>query len=145
MGVLFKSHKSSKLINQIIFQTFISKMSNPIVQYVVVRSDLMKSLSWPVGALIAQACHASTSVMHLFYDHEDTQKYLRELDSMHKIVLEVKDENELKKIDDKLTEGTIDHKLWIEQPENFPTCLAVRPYPKDQVQKFFKGLKLYKN
>jgi len=120
-------------------------MSNPIVQYVVVRSDLMKSLSWPVGALIAQACHASTAVMHLFYDHEDTQKYLRELDSMHKIVLEVKDENELKKIDDKLTEGTIDHKLWIEQPENFPTCLAVRPYPKDQVQKFFKGLKLYKN
>ena len=120
-------------------------MSNPIVQYVVVRSDLMKSLSWPVGALIAQACHASTAVMHLFYDHEDTQTYLRELDNMHKIVLEVKDENELKKIDDKLTEGTIDHKLWIEQPENFPTCLAVRPYPKDQVQKFFKGLKLYKN
>ena len=53
--------------------------------------------------------------------------------------------NEIIKIDDKLTEGTIDHKLWIEQPENFPTCLAVRPYPKDQVQKFFKGLKLYKN
>ena len=75
-------------------------MSNPIVQYVVVRSDLMKSLSWPVGALIAQACHASTAVMHLFYDHEDTQTYLRDLGSMHKIVLEVKDENELKKIDE---------------------------------------------
>merc|ERR1719499_41462 len=92
----------------------------------------MKSLSWPVGALIAQACHASTAVMHLFYDHEDTQTYLRELDRMHKIVLEVKDENELKKIDDKLTKGTIDHKLWIEQPENFPTCLAVRPYVKNE-------------
>merc|ERR1719342_1943673 len=69
--------------------------------------------------------------MHLFYEHEDTQNYLRELDSMHKIVLEVKDENELKKID---------QKLWVEQPENFPTCLAVRPYPKSQVQKYFKGL-----
>ena len=121
-------------------------MSNPqqIVQYVVIRSDLMKTLSWPIGALIAQACHASTAVMHQFYDHEDTQNYLRDLDSMHKIVLEVKDEDALKNIDNKLTEGSIDHKLWVEQPENFPTCLAVRPYPKNQVQKFFKGLKLYK-
>ena len=132
-------------MNLTLFQNIANKMSNPIVQYVVVRSDLMKTLSWPVGALIAQACHASTAVMHLFYDHEDTQNYLRELDSMHKIVLEVKDENELKKIDEKLTEGAIDHKLWVEQPENFPTCLAVRPYPKNQVQKYFKGLKLYKN
>lgn len=23
------------------------------------------------------------------------------------------------------------HKLWIEQPENYPTCLAVKPYPKE--------------
>ena len=64
-------------MNLKLFQNFTYKMSNPIVQYVVVRSDLMKSLSWPVGALIAQACHASTAVMHLFYDHEDTQNYLQ--------------------------------------------------------------------
>ena len=122
-------------------------MSTPqqIVQYIVVRSDLVKTLAWPLGALIAQTCHASTAVMHQFYDHEDTQTYLRELDSMHKVVLEVKSEEELKKLNDKLSEASIDHKLWIEQPENFPTCLAVRPYPKDQIQKFFKGLKLYKN
>ena len=24
----------------------------------------------------------------------------------------------------------IRHKLWIEQPENYPTCLALKPYPK---------------
>jgi len=119
--------------------------SQQIVQYIVVRSDLVKTLSWPLGALIAQACHASTAVMHEFYDHEDTKSYLSELDSMHKVVLEVKCEDELKKLGDKLTEGAIDHKMWIEQPENFPTCLAVRPYPKNQVQNFFKGLKLYKS
>jgi len=116
-----------------------------IVQYIVVRSDLIKTLSWPLGALIAQACHASTAVMHEFYEHEDTKSYLRELDTMHKIVLEVKDEGELNNLKNKLDEGSIDHKVWIEQPENFPTCLAVRPYPKNEVQKFFKGLKLYKN
>ena len=22
----------------------------------------------------------------------------------------------------------VDYKLWIEQPENYPTCLALRPY-----------------
>ena len=116
-----------------------------IVQYIVVRSDLVKTLSWPLGALIAQACHASTAVMHEFYNNEDTQAYLRKLDSMHKIVLEVKNEEELKKLSVKLVEGDIDHKMWVEQPENFSTCLAVRPYPKVQVQTFFKGLKLYKN
>lgn len=122
-------------------------MSNPsqIVQYIIVRSDLVKTLSWPVGALIAQACHAATAVMHQFYNHEDTQTYLSELDCMHKIVLEVKGEQELQKLKDKLVEGAIDHKMWIEQPENYPTCLAVRPYPKAQVQHYFKGLKLYKN
>jgi peptidyl-tRNA hydrolase len=122
-------------------------MSGPqqIVQYIVVRSDLIKTLSWPLGALIAQTCHASTAVMHEFYDHEHTQSYLRELDRMHKVVLEVKDEEELSKLKDRLDVESIDHKLWIEQPENFPTCLAVRPYPKNEVQKFFKGLKLYKN
>ena len=60
-----------------------------IVQYVLVRSDLCKTLGWPVGALVAQACHASTAVIHLFYNHEDTQKYLADLDNMHKIVLAV--------------------------------------------------------
>ena len=119
--------------------------SQQIVQYIVVRSDLVKTLSWPLGALIAQACHASTAVMHEFHDHEDTKRYLSELDSMHKVVLEVKCEDELKSLGNKLLEGGIDHKMWIEQPENFPTCLAVRPYPKDQIQSFFKGLKLYKS
>ena len=116
-----------------------------IVQYVIVRSDLIKTLSWPVGALIAQACHASTAAIHLYYHHEDTIAYLSDLDNMHKIVLEVKSEEELGKLGQKLTDSQIDHKMWVEQPENFPTCLAVRPYPKNEIQKFFKGLKLYKD
>ena len=60
-----------------------------IVQYILVRSDLCKTLGWPVGALVAQACHASTAAIHMFYDHEDTKKYLSDLDNMHKIILSV--------------------------------------------------------
>jgi len=63
---------------------------------------------------------------------------------MHKVILEAPGEADLLKISEKLTEGGVEHKLWVEQPENFPTCLAVKPYPKQEVQKYFKKYKLYK-
>ena len=50
---------------------------------------------------------------------------------MHKVVLEVGGEADLVKVAEKLKEASVDHKLWVEQPENFPTCLAVKPYPKE--------------
>ena len=40
--------------------------------------------------------------------------------------------------------NNIDFKLWVEQPENYPTCLALRPYPREDVQKLFKGFNLLK-
>lgn len=60
-----------------------------LVQYVVVRSDLVHKLSWPLGAVITQACHAATAAIHLHYGDPDTQRYLAELDAMHKVVLGV--------------------------------------------------------
>jgi hypothetical protein len=49
----------------------------------------LKTFKWPVGALIAQACHACTAVIHVFYQNSDTQSYLKDLDRMHKVILEV--------------------------------------------------------
>ncbi|CAH0554075.1 unnamed protein product [Brassicogethes aeneus] len=115
-----------------------------IVQYVVVRSDLLKELNWPVGAVLAQACHAVTAVTHLYHDDEHTQEYLKDLDNMHKVVLSAPDEKSIKDLKCKLEEGDVKHKLWIEQPENIPTCLVAKPYPKDEVQKYFKKFKLFK-
>jgi peptidyl-tRNA hydrolase len=54
-----------------------------LVQYIVLRKDL----NWPLGALIAQSCHASTAAIHLFSNDESTQSYFNNLDNMHKIVL----------------------------------------------------------
>ncbi|XP_011302083.1 putative peptidyl-tRNA hydrolase PTRHD1 [Fopius arisanus] len=116
-----------------------------IVQYVIVRGDLMKSMQWPVGAVIAQACHACTAVTHLFYNDPHTRDYLADLDNMHKVVLEAPDDKSLNDLHMKLQESKIDHKLWIEQPENMPTCLVVKPYPKEEVQRYFKKFKLFKN
>ncbi|XP_074656329.1 putative peptidyl-tRNA hydrolase PTRHD1 [Tubulanus polymorphus] len=115
-----------------------------IVQYVIVRSDLISVLKWPTGAVIAQACHACSAVIHLFHDDPKTQEYLNDLDRMHKVILQVPDEEKLKNVAKNLTEGKIDHKLWIEQPENIATCLVTKPYLKTDVQQYFKGLKLFK-
>lgn len=64
--------------------------SKRLVQYVVVRSDLIHALSWPIGAVITQACHAATAAIHLHYSDPDTQEYLADLDNMHKVVLQVR-------------------------------------------------------
>ncbi|XP_072350757.1 putative peptidyl-tRNA hydrolase PTRHD1 [Scyliorhinus torazame] len=117
---------------------------SPLLQYVVLRADLQPESGWSLGALVAQACHASTAAIHLFYPEPNTQQYLRELDSMRKVVLQAADEQTLTKLSETLKEANIDHKLWIEQPENVATCLALKPYPKNQVQKLLKKLKLLK-
>ena len=65
------------------------KMASPIVQYVVVRSDLLRVLNWPIGAVIAQACHACTAVLHRFQEDQYVRRYTDQLTSMHKIVVEV--------------------------------------------------------
>ena len=64
-------------------------MASRVVQYVVVRRDLVESKGWPTGALIAQCCHACIAAVHLFYTDKFTKDYLSDLDSMHKVVLEV--------------------------------------------------------
>ncbi|XP_064781257.1 putative peptidyl-tRNA hydrolase PTRHD1 [Oncorhynchus masou masou] len=115
-----------------------------LVQYVVVRSDLVNTLSWPLGAVISQACHAATAAIHLNYNDPDTQEYLAELDSMHKVVLQALDQASLSSLSETLTEKGVAHKLWVEQPENVPTCLALKPYPKDTVHTLLRKFKLFK-
>ncbi|XP_067142390.1 putative peptidyl-tRNA hydrolase PTRHD1 [Centruroides vittatus] len=115
-----------------------------VVQYIVVRKDLLKTLKWPLGAVIAQTCHATTAVYHLYKDDPYTIKYTSDLDRMRKVVLEIEDEIALRKLSEELQNDKIDHRIWIEQPENFATCLATKPYPKSIVQHFFKKLKLFK-
>ncbi|XP_011505370.1 PREDICTED: putative peptidyl-tRNA hydrolase PTRHD1 [Ceratosolen solmsi marchali] len=115
-----------------------------IIQYIILRGDLIKTLDWPVGAVIAQACHACTSVIHVFHDDPCTQSYLLDLDNMHKVVLETPNEETLRSLSKTLENNLICHKLWIEQPENIPTCLVLKPYSKNEVYKYIKKLNLYK-
>nr|CAD1840275.1 unnamed protein product [Ananas comosus var. bracteatus] len=115
-----------------------------VVQYVVLRRDLIGA--WPLGSVVAQGCHAAVAAVWAHRDHPDTLAYCSpsNLDSMHKVTLEVKGEAQLRSLAEKLEVSGVEHKLWIEQPENIPTCLATRPCPKSQVAQFFRKLKLCK-
>ncbi|KAK9266060.1 hypothetical protein L1049_021465 [Liquidambar formosana] len=115
-----------------------------LVQYVVLRRDLIDT--WPLGSVVTQGCHASVSAIWTHKDDPHTVEYCSpgNIDSMHKVTLEVKGEPQILNLSQKLTASSIAHKLWIEQPENIPTCLATKPYPKSIVSSFFKKLKLCK-
>ena len=46
-------------------------MSGTIVQYILIRGDLLLKEAWPMGAVLAQACHAATAAIHLFYRNKN--------------------------------------------------------------------------
>lgn len=60
-----------------------------IVQYVIVNKEIITKLGWPLGAVIAQCCHATTAVGHLFREDSEVKTYFADVDNMHKVVLEV--------------------------------------------------------
>uniref|UniRef100_A0A182SVP7 peptidyl-tRNA hydrolase n=1 Tax=Anopheles maculatus TaxID=74869 RepID=A0A182SVP7_9DIPT len=111
-----------------------------LVQYIVVNGEIAKT--WPKGALIAQCCHAVAAVSHLYAADPDTVEYFKDLDNMHKVVLEAPDAAKLVGLGETLQQNDVKHKVWIEQPENLPTCIALKPYPKEEVQKYMKKFKL---
>ncbi|GMH11770.1 hypothetical protein Nepgr_013611 [Nepenthes gracilis] len=117
-------------------------MDDVLIQYVVLRRDLIDT--WPLGSVVTQGCHASVSAVWSNKDDPSTIQYCNpdNLDSMHKVTVEVKGEAQILGLSEKLRASGIAHKLWIEQPENIPTCLATKPYPKSAVSSFFKKLKL---
>ena len=60
------------------------------------------------------------------------------------VVLEIKGESQLRNLAEKLEGAGVPHKLWMEQPEDFPTCLATPPARKSEMGQHFKKLKLCK-
>ena len=117
-----------------------------LVQFVVVRRDLLKTLEWPVGSVIAQACHACLAVAWENKDDPDVVQYLApdNIDGMHKVTKEVKGEPQLLTLADKLKAEGIVFKLWTEQPENIPTAIALKPYPASRVKPLLKKYQLFK-
>jgi len=118
---------------------------NIIVQYILLRRDLKKMKNYNDGAIIAQACHASNAILYQTINDDLTKSYFNDLDRMNKIILSIDGgENELNQLNDLLKKNSIEHYLWIEQPENIPTAIAVKPYYKKDIEQFFSKYKLYR-
>eukprot|EP00741_Cyanophora_paradoxa_P020792 tig00021312_g20071.t1 len=126
------------------------KYENTLVQYICVRGDLQKSMNWPTGSVIAQAAHAAVGIIFETAEDPAVRDYCSGgvgdsvARNMHKVVVEAKDEKDLTKLALSLSEEKVLHKVWIEQPENIPTCLATKPYPRKDIARFFKKFRLYK-
>lgn len=62
---------------------------DPIVQYVVLRKDLWTEKGWPLGSVVAQACHASSAAIWTHRDDAATLEYCcpERIDQMHKVRL----------------------------------------------------------
>jgi hypothetical protein len=56
----------------------------------------------------------------------------------------VSDERELMDVKTVLDHSQLKYYLWVEQPENMPTCIALIPYQKHVVQAFAKHYALFK-
>ncbi len=58
-----------------------------VVQYIVLRKDLVDTLKWPLGSVISQACHAAVAAIWLHQQDSMTAKYCspENLDHMTKV------------------------------------------------------------
>ena len=115
-----------------------------LTQYIILRRDLWREKAWPLGSIAAQVAHASVAALETFKTNEDSIKYVAKerLSSMTKVVLEVKGEAQLMTLSEKLTENNIDYYAWREQPEDYATCVALRPYRKEEVRELLKKCNL---
>ncbi|KZV63637.1 hypothetical protein PENSPDRAFT_657152 [Peniophora sp. CONT] len=112
----------------------------PLIMQIVVRRDLLETANWGVGPLMAQVSHATAAVLHETRERIETIEYLSDLRNMHTVVLQVPSASAILALADKLstlpapakgattTAATLPpFHLWIEQPENEPSCLALAP------------------
>ncbi|KAG9325352.1 hypothetical protein KVV02_004127 [Mortierella alpina] len=124
----------------------VSTMADPLTMFIVIRKDLIKTLGWTTGSVIAQACHASTAVLHKTRDLHDTREYLADLHNMHKVVLEVKNLPQLETLAASLSALDVPHVTWREQPEDILTCISTSPIRRNQeVKDAFKKCSLFRS
>ncbi|ETW74829.1 hypothetical protein HETIRDRAFT_332418 [Heterobasidion irregulare TC 32-1] len=112
-----------------------SPQKQPLVMQLIVRRDLLDTEAWGVGPLMAQTAHAAVAVIHETKQRPETVDYLDDLKNMHKVVMQTPSLVTLEKLAASLSnaEPPIPYHLWVEQPENVPTCLALAPNRRDKL------------
>ncbi|KAJ3002701.1 UNVERIFIED_CONTAM: peptidyl-tRNA hydrolase domain-containing protein 1 [Siphonaria sp. JEL0065] len=112
--------------------------------FIIVRKDLAKTLNWPMGAVIGNACHAATAVLHKYRDEQRVIEYMADLEGLRKVVMETKNEGSLEKVEAALKEKGLLYHKWVEQPEGIPAAIATAPYFREDVQDCLKKCQLFR-
>ena len=63
---------------------------------------------------------------------------------MTTVILGVPDEKTLKSYEQQLAQLNIHFYAWMEQPENYLTAIALKPYTKAELPEFLAALRLFK-
>ncbi|PXF39580.1 putative peptidyl-tRNA hydrolase PTRHD1 [Gracilariopsis chorda] len=118
--------------------------SQPLVQYVVLRRDLLNQ--WPLGSVIAQGVHASVAAIWQSRTTPATLQYCSDsqLASMRTVVLQADHEPALRHLAAQLARHHVLFTLWTEHPENFVTALATHPGLVPALKPHFSHLKLFR-
>lgn len=118
---------------------------NKIIQYILINKEIIDK-KWTLGSIIAQGCHACIAVIAENLEDELVKEYIKfeNINDMHKVVLQINDTKELQHLSSILDKNSLKYKLWVEQPENIVTALAVKPYHRDFIKDYFKKYPLLK-
>lgn len=81
MDSIALSEQSGSDVNETVQKT------DTIVQYIVLRKDLVETMKWPLGSVVSQGCHAAVAAIWLHKDDSVTAQYCgpENLDFMHKV------------------------------------------------------------
>lgn len=123
-----------------------SPTEQPLIMQLIIDRNLIGDPHWTLGPLLAQASHATAAIIaRTLPTCPQTQEYVssENLPNMHKVTLKTASKGagaDLRELSKKLDEAKSElgndfpeHHLWIEQPENIPTCIAIAPNRKPQV------------
>ncbi|KAJ2999893.1 hypothetical protein HDV02_001412 [Globomyces sp. JEL0801] len=74
--------------------------------YVILRRDLLK-LGFGPGSMISQACHGTSKLLWEYKNDPQVIEYMNDIENMHKVILEIKNLNQLELLGNQLTNDNI--------------------------------------
>ncbi|XP_059610756.1 putative peptidyl-tRNA hydrolase PTRHD1 [Phlebotomus argentipes] len=127
-------------ISAILFSRAFQRMSQNLVQYIIVRKDVLKEHG--LHFIMGEACLVCSAVHFACQEDPATQEYFKDVDNMHKVVLGVDNESQLLKLANDLKEKDFSFELRTNPEKNIPTCLAIKVYEKGEIAHMVKKFKL---
>lgn len=112
-----------------------------IKQFIFLRKDLK---DFSIGALAAQACHASIAAIEKSKQRVETEAYLKDIENMTTVVYSI-EEADIQRICKELEAMDVDYHLWVED-KHVKTCIStvpINPGSNALFQKYRKKFCLY--